>query len=50
MGKDLHGGTPLFRETQCMIAVLLVGNGKNTNYLPLPLLIFFSLSPMMKML
>jgi hypothetical protein len=41
IGKELHGGTPLFRKTQCMIAVLLVGDGKNTNYLHLPLLIFF---------
>jgi len=50
VGKEPYGGSPLFREnqslreTQRMITVLLVGNGKNTNYLPLPLLIFFSLS------
>lgn len=37
MGKELHGGTPLSRENQCMITVLLVENAKNTNYLPLPL-------------
>jgi hypothetical protein len=50
MHKGLNGGTPMFREnqslmeTQCMITVLPVGNGKNTNYLPLPLLNCFFLS------
>ena len=56
MRKEPHGGTPMFREnqslieTQCMITVLPMGNGKNTNYLPLPLLNCFFLSPVMEML
>ena len=56
IGKELHEGTPLFREnqslreTQCMITVPLVGKGKNKNYLPFPLLNFFFLSPVMQML
>jgi len=48
MGKELHGGSPLFRETQRMISV--AGGEWEEQKLPSPPPFNIFLSPVMEML